>query len=250
MLFNIIASGSKGNATIIKGKSTVILIDMGISFSRLEEGCKEIGITPEDITGALFTHEHTDHISGLRFIPVKKQYSLERTLPSQGHNEVELFNPFIIGEFVITPIKTSHDAKNPCGFVIEDKTEKLVYFTDTGMFPEINYHFVKNPDYLIIESNHDIPMLLKTHRTAELKARIMSDVGHLCNEDSALIAKEIIGNKTKEIILAHISEEANTPEIAVKAYRKMFSNFGLDIDKYNLRVANQHVSTIGGHYED
>ena len=250
MLFNIIASGSKGNATIIKGKKTVILIDMGISFSRLKEGCEEINVTPEMIDGALFTHEHSDHINGLRFIPVKKQYSLEGTLPSQGHNEVSLFNPFIIGEFVITPILTSHDAKNPCGFVIEQDKEKLVYFTDTGMFPEINYHFVKNPDYLIIESNHDIPMLLKTKRTAELKARIMSDIGHLCNEDSALIAKDIVGNKTKEIILAHISEEANTPDLAVKAYQKMFANFGLDIEKYHLRVANQWYSTIGGHYED
>ena len=78
----------------------------------------------------------------------------------------------------------------------------------------------------------------------------MSDVGHLCNEDSALIAKDIIGNKTKEIILAHISEEANTPELAIKAYKKMFANFGLDIEKYHLRVANQNHSTIGGHYED
>lgn len=250
MLFNIIASGSKGNATIIKGKSTVILIDMGISFSRLEEGCKEIDVTFEMIDGALFTHNHTDHINGLRFIPIKKQYALEGSLPSNGYNVVSLFNPFIIGEFVITPILTSHDAKNPCGYIIEDKNEKLVYFTDTGMFPEINYHFVKNPDYLIIESNHDIPMLLKTNRPMELKARIMSDAGHLCNEDSALVAKEIIGLKTKEIILAHISEEANTPEIAMKAYKKIFSNFGLDIEKYHLRVANQYKSTIGGQYED
>ena len=250
MIYNIIASGSKGNATIIKGKNNVILIDMGISFSRLEEGCKEIGITPDDIDAALFTHEHSDHINGLRFIPVRKQYALEGTLPSQGHHVISLFDPFIVGDFVITPIKTSHDAVNPCGYVIEEGKTKLVYFTDTGVFPEINYPFVKNPDYLILECNHDIPMLLKTKRTAELKARILSDVGHLCNEDSALIAKEIIGNKTKEITLAHISEEANTPEVALKAYKKIFDYYRLDMNKYNVRVANQHVSLIGGSDED
>lgn len=250
MIYNIIASGSKGNATLIKGKKTVILIDMGISFSRLEEGCKEIGITPEMIDAALFTHEHTDHISGLRFIPTKKQYALEGTLPSQGHHAVYLYDPFIVGEFVITPIETSHDAKNPCGYIIEQKEEKLVYFTDTGSFSEMNYPFVKNPDYLIIESNHDIPMLLKTKRTQELKARIMSDVGHLNNEDSALICKNIIGPKTKEITLAHISEEANTPELALKAYQKIFMHYGIDISKYNLRVANQWVSLRGGKDED
>ena len=250
MIFNIIASGSKGNATIIKGKKTVILIDMGISFSRLSEGCSEIGLKPEDINAALFTHEHSDHINGLRFIPVKKQYALEGTLPSQGHNVVELFCPFIVGDFVITPIKTSHDAKNPCGYVIEEGEEKLVYVTDTGIFPEINYPFVKNPDYLILECNHDIPMLLKTKRPPELKSRILSDVGHLCNEDSALVAKEILGNKTKEIILAHISEEANTPETALKAYKKVFAYYGLNIDQFNVRVANQYKSLTGGSNED
>ena len=250
MLFNIIASGSKGNATIIKGKSTVILIDMGISFSRLKDGCEEIDVDVNKIDGALFTHNHTDHVNGLRFIPSKIQYALEGSLPSSGYNEVSLFNPFIIGDFTITPVRTSHDAKNPCGYIIEDKEEKLVYFTDTGMFPEVNFHFVKNPDYLIIESNHDIPMLLKTNRPLELKNRIMSDVGHLCNEDSALIAKEIVGPKTKEIVLAHLSEEANTPELAVKAYQKMFALYGLDISKYHLLTANQNHSTIGGHYED
>ena len=250
MRFNVIASGSKGNATIIQSHNTVILIDMGISFTRLEEGCKELNITPENINAALFTHEHTDHISGLKFIPTRKQYALEGTLPGQNKNIVSLYDPFIIGELVITPIRTSHDAKNPCGYVIENKKEKLVYFTDTGMFPNSNYPFVKNPDYLIIESNHDIPMLLKTNRTYELKQRIMSDVGHLSNEDSALVAKDIIGDRTKEIILAHISEEANTPETALKAYRTIFSFFGLNIDKYHVRVANQHQSTIGGQYED
>ena len=250
MLFNVVASGSKGNSTIIKSHNTIILIDMGISFTRLEEGCHEIGIEPNMIEGVLFTHEHADHVSGLKFIKTRKQYALEGTLPSQNHQVVQLFDPFVIGELVITPIKTSHDAKNPCGYVVENKTEKLVYFTDTGMFPSVNFPFVKNPDYLIIEANHDIQMLLKTKRTYELKQRILSDVGHLSNEDSALVAKEIIGNKTKEIILAHISEEANTPETALKAYKQIFSFYGLDIDKYHVRVANQWHSTIGGHDED
>ena len=92
-------------------------------------------------------------------------------------------------------------------------------------------------------------MLLHTDRTYELKARILSSVGHLCNEDSAIAATEILGPDTKEIILSHLSEEANTPELALAAYIFIFRHFGLDIDKYNVRCANQHVSLLGGHKE-
>ena len=107
---------------------------------------------------------------------------------------------------------------------------------------------VKNPTYLIIESNHDIKMLLHTNRTFELKNRIMSDKGHLCNEDSAIAAISIIGDKTKEIVLAHLSEEANTPEVALEAYQKIFKHFGVNIQNYKVRTAWQRQSLTGGNY--
>lgn len=250
MYFNIIASGSKGNATIVVSKQTVILIDMGITFSRLEEGMKEINLDPKDIDGAIFTHNHSDHIAGLKFIPVKKQYALKGTLPTMNHNVCELFTPFNIKNITITPIKASHDAINPCGFILFDGEEKLVYLTDTGVFLEENLKYCSNPDYLIIESNHDIQMLLKTNRPMELKQRILSDHGHLCNEDGAIAAKEILGPKTKEIIPAHLSEEANTPEKCLEAWNNIFNYFGLDISKYNVRPANQWKSLLGGRYEN
>ena len=249
MYFNIIASGSKGNATIVVSKDTVILIDMGIAFSRLEEGMREINLEPKDIDAALFTHEHADHINGLKFIPVKKQYALKGTLPTMS-NIVELYKPFNIKNIRITPIKASHDASNPCGYILEDDEEKLVYLTDTGVFLEENLKYCSNPDYLIIESNHDIQMLLKTDRTMQLKQRILSDHGHLCNEDSAIASKEILGPKTKEIILAHLSEEANTPDKALEAYKNIFSYFNIDISNYNVRAANQWKSLLGGRYEN
>ena len=247
MFYHIIASGSKGNATIIVSNHTVLLIDMGISLTRLEEGLSEINLTVNDIIGALFTHNHTDHISGLKFISPKIMYALEGTLPSSLSNVVNINEPFVIGDFVITPIRTSHDATNPCGYFIKDKEESLLYMTDTGVFLEENLPIVKNPTYLIIESNHDIKMLLATNRTFELKNRILSEYGHLCNEDSAIAAIAIIGENTKEITLAHLSEEANTPEVALEAYHKIFAHFHINIDKYLLRCANQWHSLSGGH---
>ena len=250
MFYHIIASGSKGNATIIQTKESVILIDMGITFLRLEEGLKEINLTPNDIDIALFTHNHSDHINGLRFIPIKKQYALEGSLPSNGYNLLKLYNPIRFKDVFITPFRTSHDATNPCGYIIENENEKLVYVTDTGLFLDEALEYVKDPNYLIIESNHDLKMLYQSNRPLDLKTRIASDRGHLSNEDSALAAKDIIGPHTKEIVLAHISEECNTPELALEAYQKIFSFFHIDIHNYNVRVANQHYSLSGGHYED
>lgn len=246
MYYHIIASGSKGNATIVVSNKTVLLIDMGITLKRLEEGLGEINLSLKDINGALFTHNHTDHISGIKFISPKIMYALEGTLPSSLSNVINLYEPFIIGDFTVTAFKTSHDATNPCGYLIKDADETLLYMTDTGIFIEDNLPLVKNPTYLIIESNHDIKMLLATKRTFELKNRILSEYGHLCNEDSAIATISIIGDKTKEITLAHLSEEANTPETALEAYEKIFAHFHINKDKYLIRCANQWVSLSGG----
>ena len=250
MYFHIIASGSKGNATLVVSNKTVLLIDMGITLTRLEEGLKEINLTRKDITGALFTHNHTDHISGIKFLSPKIMYALEGTLPSSLSNVVLLNKPFTIGDFEIIPIETSHDAVNPCAYLIKDKDSSLFYMTDTGVFIEETLPLIKDPTYLIIESNHDIKMLLQTNRPFELKNRIMSDHGHLCNEDSAIATVSIIGEHTKEIVLAHLSEEANTPEVALEAYNKIFNHFGVSMDKYKVRCANQWVSLTGGDYHE
>ena len=250
MYFHIIASGSKGNATLVVSNKTVLLIDMGITLTRLEEGLNVINLKLNDITGALFTHDHTDHIAGIKFLSPKIMYALEGTLPSSLSNVVLLNKPFKIGDFEITPIETSHDATNPCAYLIKDKTSSLFYMTDTGVFMEETLPLIKDPTYLIIESNHDVRMLLHTNRPFELKNRIMSDHGHLCNEDSAIAAASIIGEHTKEIVLAHLSEEANTPETALEAYQKIFKHFGVAFDKYKVRCAHQRHSLTGGDYHE
>ena len=250
MLFNIVASGSKGNATLLKYKDSTLLIDMGITLERLNEGLEEIGLSFNDIDGAIFTHDHADHYKGLKCLSPRKCYALEGTLPGNLSHVVYLNTPFNIKDFTIIPFITSHDAKNPCGYKIMAGDESMVYMTDTGIFMEETLPLIKNPTYLVIESNHDIKMLLHTNRPHELKERIMSDHGHLCNEDSAIAACSIIGPDTKEVILAHLSEEANTPELALDAYKRVFAHFQINTNNFTLRCAHQWHSTIGGHYED
>ena len=250
MYFDVIASGSKGNATLIVHNSTVILIDLGITLTRLNEELDFLGLKLSDIDALFITHEHSDHLNGLKAISPKKMYALERTIPGNLSHVLDMYETINIKELNITPFPISHDAINPCGYVIESADEKLTYMTDTGVFLDEALCVVSNPDYLIIESNHDVSLEMKTHRSLQLKQRILSTHGHLSNEDSAFASLEIIGDKTKEIVLAHLSEEANTPETALNAYRKVFSYKGRNIDKYRLRCASQNTHLIGGNYHE
>lgn len=250
MYFNIIASGSKGNATLVIKNDTAILIDMGIPLIRLKEELKEVGKNLDQIDAIIFTHDHTDHISGIKFLPQNKMYALEGTLPGKTVNVIELYKTFKVKDFSITPVKISHDAINPCGYILECENEKMVYITDTGYILDETYPLLKNPDYLILESNHDIRMLLNTDRPMELKQRILGDHGHLCNEESALAAAMIIGPKTREVVLAHLSEEANTPELALEAYEKILQHFHIDTTNVKIRSARQWTSLKGGHNEN
>lgn len=249
MFFDVINSGSKGNATLVFTDRATILIDAGIAVSSIEEELDKYNKTIKDIDAILITHNHTDHIRSIKSFSPKKIYALEKTVPGSLSNVIKPKESFEILDVKITPFPTSHDAINPCGYMIENKTDKLVYMTDTGTYLSSNTPLIKNPDYLIIESNHDIQMLLHTHRPMELIQRILSDYGHLCNEDSAFATLEIIGDKTKEIVLTHLSEEANTPEAALKAYDKVFKYAHVDINKYQIRCANQWTPLIGGDYE-
>lgn len=250
MFFDIVASGSKGNATLVFTKNHLIMIDFGIPLKQVEGELSKFNKTIKDVDMLLVTHDHADHYRGLKCISPKKQFALEGTLPSSLHSVIKLEKPFYLDDIKITAFKTSHDATNPCGYMIEEDGEKLVYMTDTGCYLSSNTKLIHNPTYLVIESNHDISMELRCNRPMDLKQRILGDFGHLCNEDSAFAALEVIGDKTEEIILAHLSEEANTPEVAIDAYRKVFKYAHKDVEDYHLRCANQYEPTMGGHYEN
>jgi len=250
MHYVIVGSGSKGNATILFSHGTTILIDLGLPLIRVKEGLQLLNKTIKDVDGVIYTHEHSDHINGLKSFSPKIMYATEGTLPGSLSNRVEYYQPFTIKNLKITPFPTSHDAKKPCGYVIESEDEKFVYFTDSGVFVEAALPLLVNPDYLMIESNHDVARLMHTNRPMNLKMRILSEHGHLCNEDSAFAASKIVGNKTKEVILAHLSEEANTPELALEAYRNVFSYCGLVFDRYHIRCAPQWNCMEGGNLDE
>ena len=242
----VIESGSKGNATLVYDEGRLLLIDMGITLTSLKEGLAVIDKKTLDIDALLLTHSHTDHTKGVRYLDPLPIYCTKQTYKADNVNVIEPYQPFKLEHFTITPISASHDAVGTVGYIIENKDEKFVYMTDTGMIPLESLQLMGNADYYMIESNHNVKKLHQTNRPPVLKLRILSDEGHLSNEVSAIYMSDLIGPKTKEIILAHLSEEANDPELALKAYKKVFQKCHIDMSKINIHCASQRHIVLGG----
>ena len=222
MKFYIIQSGSKGNATILENDGRYLLIDDGLSCKCIKEVMHSLNKNIMNLEALLLTHEHSDHTKGIQYLPPLPIYCREGTYDGDNVNNIYCFEPFNLINLKVTPLLTSHDATNPCGYMFEGNNEKLVYMTDTGFIPDMSLDVMGNADYYIIESNHDVKMQLATHRPAHLINRILSDEGHLSNKDSASYMTHLVGKNTKQIILAHLSQEANTPECALETYRAVF----------------------------
>ena len=246
MKFIVIQSGSKGNATLVIDQGRVLLIDMGVTLRTLKEALAKENLNLFNISAMLLTHEHWDHTAGIRYLPPLPIYCTKETYNSENVVEQIPYEKFQIEHFNITPVSTSHDVKNPLGFIIENEEEKLVYLTDSGKITVKTLQKLKNADYYIIESNHDPDMLMATNRPIFLKKRILSTKGHLSNEQSATYMSKCIGEKTKEIVLAHLSEEANDPIVALETYKKVFEEANISLDNIKLYCANQHYSVEGG----
>lgn len=247
MKIHIIESGSKGNATIIENGGRILLIDMGISLTSLKEALNSLNRNVYDIDCLLLTHSHSDHTKGIKYLPPLPIYCTKNTYDAENIIEIKPYESFTLNGVEITPVLASHDGCGDCvGYILDNKKDKVVYLTDTGYIPDNTLSLMKNADYYVIESNHNLKMLYQTNRPPELKARIASDYGHLSNEDSACYICEVIGDKTKEVILAHLSEEANAPEVALKAYEKKFRKFHISLDKIKIKCASQHKMIHGG----
>ena len=151
------------------------------------------------------------------------------------------YESFHINEVEILPISVSHDSSDAVGYIIKHNEEKLVYITDIGYLPNRDHELLRNADMYIFESNYDITLLFTSNRPFYLKQRIDSVKGHMSNNDSAYNLAQLVGDKTKQIVLAHRSKECNTNEIALETYKEVFKEYGLNIEDYNIVVAHQDI---------
>lgn len=250
MRVDVLCSGSKGNSCLLRSGSTTILIDCGAPGVRyLQAAFKEAECSYDEVQALLITHSHSDHVNQLAKFKDKPVYACcslngsSRSMPElSNYRPISSRCRFTIGAFSIECFPTSHDSGPSMGFVIEDGQDRLVYVTDTGYIPAEYYDLLADADYYVFESNHDLEMLQSTNRPLWLKQRIASDTGHLCNQDSSRLLCRLIGAHTRQVVLAHLSEEANTPALALDELKGRMERNGLDDSHLTIQVACQRES--------
>ena len=227
----VLASGSSGNALLVRGESTSILIDAGVSARQLETQLLALGNPPENLAGILLTHEHGDHTRGLKVFCSKKRVPVftnpltaDSLRKSAIDTEWRLFHSgsaFEIGELRIQPFSVPHDAADPVGFVVSTANSSLGILTDLGYATRQIIHAVQGVHALVIETNHDETLLQNdTKRPWSVKQRILSRHGHLSNQAAANLVAEIATENLRHILLAHLSEDCNTPDLARETIRQ------------------------------
>jgi phosphoribosyl 1,2-cyclic phosphodiesterase len=246
MLITVLASGSKGNITLIQVKDKNILIDLGMNYKYLVESLSLYNLEPKDITHILITHGHKDHVGALDTF-IKKNNPiiyvtdgiLEDVPQLNLYDNISLEDKsFNIDEDIhVETFNTSHDAKGSRGYIVSYDNKDLVYVTDTGYINQRIIPKITNKNAYIFESNHDVEMLMHGRYPSWLKKRVSSDTGHLSNHQAGFYLSKIIGEDTKKVVLAHISKENNTPEIALEdVLSELKEN---DIKFKNIIVAKQ-----------
>ncbi|MBR0385932.1 MAG: MBL fold metallo-hydrolase [Erysipelotrichaceae bacterium] len=245
MKYWIIASGSKGNCTVIESNGQFLIVDCGGSKKHIQHCLEQIGVTDDKITAVLITHEHSDHIKQISMFSHFRVYAPFEIKSLADEFLVEPLMPFETGCFRVMPLPLSHDVLT-VGYVIDDGREKTVVLTDSGYVSHQCEELIMDADYYVFESNHDTEMLMKSHRPPYLKQRIVSDNGHMSNEYASRMLSRIIGSHTKEIVLAHLSQECNTPEKALETLRDTFESCNIDPGQYRIHAAEQFELYEGG----
>lgn len=236
-----LASGSKGNCTYVGTDNTKILIDAGISAKSLHLKLAEIGVALEDIDAILITHEHSDHIQGLKTlafrygIPVFANQETAKGIVEALHDcpKFKIFctgETFEFGDLEIHPFSVQHDTMDPVAFTINVEGLKLGFCTDLGWATSLVQHQLRLCDYLVLEANHHPPMVHSSARPMVYKQRVLSRTGHLSNAQSGELLASIYHPNLKHVHLAHLSSECNTPEVAIQIIRDILQEKGIQID--------------------
>ena len=241
-----IGSGSCGNCHFVGYKDTNILIDAGLSGKRITEGIKEIGENAEKLKGLFVTHEHSDHIKGAGIIsrkydiPIFANFETWRSMKDKigkikKENMVVFENDknYSIGDIIIRPFSISHDAANPVGYNLcaNGGTEKISIATDLGIITDNVKRNLFGSKLVVLESNYDKNMLMAGPYSYALKRRVMSELGHLSNDEAGNFCVELIKRGTEKILLAHLSKENNFPELAYETSKGILKSNNINVGK-------------------
>lgn len=242
-----LGSGSRGNAWLIGCDGSFILVDCGLSAKRIHVSLERIGISPEAVEGIVVTHEHRDHVSGLRVFRKRHPvplFATGGTLKGAGDtgpgpcHTIRLERAFRAGPFHVSPFRVMHDAADPIGLVLESERGSVGITTDLGTVDETVEVNLAGHRALILESNHEEDLLRSGSYPQFLKERILSEHGHLSNRDSRSALLAVADDSLEVVLLAHISEENNTVDLAVEGARAVLDQGGWNGIK--VVAADQH----------
>ncbi|PCI91445.1 Zn-dependent hydrolase [Candidatus Aerophobetes bacterium] len=245
-IFCPLASGSKGNSILFATPTTKILIDAGISFKQITERLQTLNISIHDIDAVVITHEHADHIRGLDVLSKKTNIPiLANTETAKAILESVRVKPnfkifstgetFTYGDVDLHPFSIQHDTVDPVAFTLCYENLKFGVCADLGFVSSLVKMHLKDCDYLYIESNHEPSMVHACSRPYVYKQRVLGRQGHLSNQNCAELLKEISHTGLKHVYLAHLSDECNNPEVALKSSKTSLESF-----TSNLSIAYQH----------
>lgn len=257
MQFSVLASGSTGNAFYIETDEHRLLVDAGLSGKQMEQLFQQIDRKLQQVTAILVTHEHSDHIKGLGVIARKYKlpiYANEKTwkamegligdIPTEQKFVFPLGTVRSFGSLDVESFGVSHDAAEPMFYVFHCGGKKLVLITDTGYVSDHMKGIINNADVFVFESNHDVDMLRMGHYPWNIKRRILSDVGHVSNEDAALALADVIGDRTKRIYLAHLSQDNNMKELARMTVGQTLTSKGFAVgEQFHLYDTDPKIPT-------
>jgi len=247
----ILGSGSSGNCAYLEAGDTRILIDAGFSLRQIRQRLATIGRGPENLTGILITHEHSDHVQSLARISEKLRIPVYCNRPTKEAIEYQLqvkLNAsifatgatFELGELEVETFSVPHDAQDPVGYLIKTAEGNVGLLTDLGHATRLVLERVRRANVLVLEANHDIRMLQECPtRPWSLKQRILGRHGHLSNEAAAAAAEQIMSADLRHLYLGHISRECNRPELALRVMSERLEKIGAQ--HVNVELTSQKV---------
>ena len=260
MRFCPLYSGSSGNALLVAAENTAILVDAGLPGRTVTDALAAAGVAPEQLSGLLVTHEHSDHVKGVgvlarRYhIPV---YANEGTwrgmlpligeIPPAQMRVFETERDFYLGSVNVLPFKTPHDANESVGFVFRCGAGKLSILTDAGHITDHMLDAVAGSGLILIESNHDVDMLKAGPYPFPLKRRILGDNGHLSNDACGAALTALYGRGVRRAVLGHLSRENNFESLALETVRAALRASDIPDEAFALSIA--HRDRIGEMFE-
>lgn len=255
--FSPLFSGSSGNSIYIGCEDAHILTDAGLSGSRIVSELARVGVAAESLSGIIATHEHVDHIRGIGILSRKYDlpvYATEGTwrgmdekigaVSARNRRIIVPGEDFYIGSINVTPFATPHDANEPIGLTFSCGCARFSIATDLGCVRPGWLGSVLGSDAVLLESNYDPDMLKAGSYPYELKRRILSNRGHLCNEDAGRVAAELVRGGARHIILGHLSKENNFPALALRCCTDALQEQGIEPDRdVRVDVASRDCAT-------